>query len=233
MLPYEKLSKIYDEFWGAFSLGYLPFIRDIASHPGYRVLDIACGTGCLALELSEEAKIVVGIDISSEMLQVAKKNAKDIPNLHFIQADFRNFQLDETFDIVLCCFDSINYAQSLSDLKDIVCCVHQHLEPRGLFIFDFINEKHFRKIDGTSEDHEIDGLKYKNLVKYDSLNKVGISEFVFDNGREVHRQIPIEQKEMTDILENKGFSIVNIFSNLRQFPAEDKTERFFFVVRKD
>ena len=235
LLPYEKLSRIYDGFWGKFSLDYVPFIKDITNRLGYNidtVLDIACGTGSLAIELSKYAKTVVGIDISLEMLQVARAKAKNIPNVRFIQANFRKFQLDETFGIALCCFDSINYAQSLDDVIDMVCCVYRHLERHGLFIFDFVNEKHFERIDGTSGDYEIDGVKYKNLSKYNSVKKVGISEFIFENGREVHRQIPIEQEEMMYILENNGFWIVNIFSSLNQSLVDDETERFFFVVRK-
>lgn len=235
-MPYQELSRIYDRFWGKFSLEYVPFIKDITNCLGCgmdTVLDIACGTGSLAIELSKSARRVVGIDISSEMLQVAREKARDIPNVHFVQADFRHFQLDETFGIALCCFDSINYARSLDDLNDMVCCVHRHLEPQGLFIFDSLNEKHFERVDGTSGEHEIDGVKYTNLSKYNSVERVGISEFVFDNGREVHRQIPIEQEEMTYILENNGFSIVNIFGSLKQSLVDNETERFFFVVRKD
>ena len=115
----------------------------------------------------------------------------------------------------------------------MVCCVYRHLGRHGLFIFDFVNEKHFERIDGTSGDYEIAGVKYENLSEYDSVKRVGISEFIFDNGREVHRQIPIEQEEMTYILENNGFSIVNIFGSLKQSLVDNETERFFFVVRKD
>lgn len=71
MLPYVKLSQIYDGFWGKFSLDYIPFIRDITDSPGYNIdtiLDLACGTGVLAIELSKEAKTVVGISLT-DLLQ--------------------------------------------------------------------------------------------------------------------------------------------------------------------
>ncbi|MCF8257538.1 MAG: class I SAM-dependent methyltransferase [Flavobacteriales bacterium] len=64
------------------------------------VLDVATGTGSLAIALSSTAKKVVGIDLSSKMLEVAKRK-KHAKNLSFLQMDASklNFQDDE-FDIV-------------------------------------------------------------------------------------------------------------------------------------
>jgi ubiquinone/menaquinone biosynthesis C-methylase UbiE len=64
------------------------------------VLDVATGTGSLAIALSDQADKVTGIDLSSKMLDVArKKRSKD--NLSFLQMDAgkMNFQ-DNEFDIV-------------------------------------------------------------------------------------------------------------------------------------
>jgi ubiquinone/menaquinone biosynthesis C-methylase UbiE len=64
------------------------------------ILDVATGTGSLAIELSNSAKRVVGIDLSSKMLDVAKKK-KGNDNLSFLQMDASKMQFeDEEFDIV-------------------------------------------------------------------------------------------------------------------------------------
>ena len=57
------------------------------------VLDVATGTGSLAIALSRKAKKVVAIDLSSKMLDVAKKKSRN-DNLSFLQMDASkmNFQ---------------------------------------------------------------------------------------------------------------------------------------------
>jgi ubiquinone/menaquinone biosynthesis C-methylase UbiE len=64
------------------------------------VLDVATGTGSLAIDLSDTAEKVVGIDLSAKMLEVAeKKNNKN--NLTFLQMDASKMVFDdEEFDIV-------------------------------------------------------------------------------------------------------------------------------------
>jgi ubiquinone/menaquinone biosynthesis C-methylase UbiE len=64
------------------------------------VLDVATGTGSLAIDLSQTAEKVVGIDLSAKMLEVAKKkNNKN--NLTFLQMDASKMDFkDEEFDIV-------------------------------------------------------------------------------------------------------------------------------------
>jgi len=67
---------------------------------GKSVLDVATGTGSLALELSHTAKKVVGIDLSSKMLEVAKRK-KGGDNLSFLQMDASQMIFDdEEFDVV-------------------------------------------------------------------------------------------------------------------------------------
>ncbi len=66
------------------------------------VLDFGCGAGRLTCAWSKRARQATGVDISSSMLQMAKKNAADRDNVHFVlnqNPDLRVFK-DETFDLI-------------------------------------------------------------------------------------------------------------------------------------
>jgi ubiquinone/menaquinone biosynthesis C-methylase UbiE len=64
------------------------------------VLDVATGTGSLAIDLSKSAEKVVGIDLSSKMLDVAEKKRKN-DNLSFLLMDASCMKFnDEEFDLV-------------------------------------------------------------------------------------------------------------------------------------
>lgn len=64
------------------------------------VLDVATGTGSLAIDLSKSAEKVVGIDLSSKMLDVAEKKRKN-NNLSFVLMDASCMKFnDEEFDVV-------------------------------------------------------------------------------------------------------------------------------------
>ena len=64
------------------------------------VLDVATGTGSLAIDLSKSAEKVIGIDLSSKMLDVAEKKRKN-DNLSFVLMDASCMKFnDEEFDLV-------------------------------------------------------------------------------------------------------------------------------------
>lgn len=68
----------------------------------FNILDLACGTGAVieALPWKESAEIV-GMDVSENMLKVAKERFKDFPNVHFNKGDFMNLDFaPSSFDIV-------------------------------------------------------------------------------------------------------------------------------------
>lgn len=66
-----------------------PFLAGAAIGPGHDVLDVGCGTGETtreAVRLSGTGS-VVGVDLSSRMLDLARRRAADLPNVRFVQAD--------------------------------------------------------------------------------------------------------------------------------------------------
>lgn len=68
---------------------------------GVRVLDVGCGTGVLFPDyLQREVQTVCGIDISSEMLNIARKNFSD-SRIRLLCADAETLQLPETFDCIM------------------------------------------------------------------------------------------------------------------------------------
>ena len=70
---------------------------------GNKLLDIACGTGLHLNYLKKDFKCT-GVDISEQMLDVARKNYIDI---RFIQADMIELDLKGEFDAIICLFSSI------------------------------------------------------------------------------------------------------------------------------
>ncbi|MCK4965014.1 MAG: class I SAM-dependent methyltransferase, partial [Dehalococcoidia bacterium] len=89
---------------------------------GRRLLDVACGTGRHVEYLKDQFE-VEGLDISHEMLAIARRRN---PNVPFYEADITNFDLGRTFDVITCLFSAIGYAKTLELASKAIACMEMH-----------------------------------------------------------------------------------------------------------
>jgi SAM-dependent methyltransferase len=102
------------------------------------ILDLGCGTGRHAIELSKNGYDITGVDFSPEMLKKAHLNAqKQGVKCTFIHGDVRNISLEQKFDVVLALFHVASYQTTNEDLSAFFQTVRNHLDKNGIFIFDF------------------------------------------------------------------------------------------------
>ena len=159
---YNSIAYYYDLEYQRFGFD-LDFYRESARRAGAnaRVLELACGAGRLLLPLAQAGFDVTGVDLSEEMLKIARqKLAQAGPSLagrvQLHQGDMR--RLDEVlgdaqFDFV---FVAINSFQHLLTQADQLACLRsarRHLAPAGVFVVDVMNpeEKEHYPADGRME----------------------------------------------------------------------------------
>ena len=108
---------------------------------GRRILDVACGTGNHAKILAARGYDVVGVDISDDMLSIARTKVKS--HARFLRGDMRNLDavVDGRYDAAICLFSAISYNRTRPDLKRTLQGLHHHLRARGVVVFD----THFTK----------------------------------------------------------------------------------------
>jgi len=97
------------------------------------ILDFGCGQGTISCELAKKVKHVYGIDISTEMLKRATKNAeeKDIQNVSFTQTSvFEKSPIATTPNAIL----AFNVLQYIENLPELIARFHTILNKDGLFI---------------------------------------------------------------------------------------------------
>lgn len=131
---FDRVSEEYDFVSELFNNNNL-FISNMSSKKG-RVLDIGCGSGILTIELSEHYKEVVGIDISEEMLSIARsKRQKD--NISYIKMDANELFFDKTFDFIV----SRATFHHLSDIQSVLNSMKSLLNKGGkIIILDNVSE---------------------------------------------------------------------------------------------
>ena len=115
-------------------------LRQYANKEVKNILELACGTGTHAIELANFGYNITATDYSSSMLEVARKknSEKSLPNIDFYLKDMRELDYkNNTFDAVICLFDSIGYNLTNEGIKQTLTGVYQSLCPGGLFIFEF------------------------------------------------------------------------------------------------
>ncbi len=163
---------------------YLGELLDHHPVAGRRALDVACGTGTLALLLADQGWDVTGLDSSAAMLDQADAKAENMATqgqVVFIQGDMRALptndespmtkdqrsQIDSpspfalrpsSFDLVTCVYDSLNYLLEECELAACFEGVARVLAPGGLLVAD-MNTRSFLEHDwGTCEVIEQAGL---------------------------------------------------------------------------
>jgi ubiquinone/menaquinone biosynthesis C-methylase UbiE len=105
---------------------------------GERVLDLACGHGVVARELSRQGADVVGLDLSTNLLDRARAIESDAPlGIRYVHGSATDVEVlqDERFDVVVC-----NYGLSDIDDLDAACAtVARLLAPGGRFVFSILH----------------------------------------------------------------------------------------------
>ena len=116
------------------------------------VLDLACGTGTMTLELAARGYDMIGVDGSEDMLARAYENMyeKEMGGVLFLNQDMRRFELYGTVGATLSCLDSVNYLLTDKDLGECFACVHNYLDPDGLFLFDVNTPYKFEHVYGDN-----------------------------------------------------------------------------------
>jgi len=206
---YSQLVKYYDRiyWWKDYDqeVGFLVKAFKRYGIRGRRVLEVACGTGSHTKLLVERGYEVTGVDISDDMLRIARSKVKD--HAKFVRGDMRDLGsvVDGKYDAAICLFSAISYNLTLPDLKRTIQGLYDHLGGPGIVVFD----THFTK-KGFMDGHR--------------------GEDIFDDGRVMGARLGISKREgdvgqisFTYLIKNGAETIVlrNDVHRLGLFNPED------------
>jgi ubiquinone/menaquinone biosynthesis C-methylase UbiE len=141
MAIYAEYARVYDRSGQlTFSLQMLPYLESLLErHPvqGKNMLDLACGTGTVAVAMARGGWQVHAVDASAEMLVEARAKANDggLP-IEWSLQDMRHFTVTQPVSLVTCLYDSMNYMLTDEDVLSTFRRVFRALQPGGLFLFD-------------------------------------------------------------------------------------------------
>jgi SAM-dependent methyltransferase len=236
MRIYERLSQVYDIGWCRFAEQYVSLVNQLLAEYGItqaRILDLACGTGILAISLASQGHIVRGIDISPAMVALAKSKSVQIPNVSFEVQDMTAFVVPGKFDLITCTFDSLNYVLSSDGVRAMFHRVARSLTKSGLFVFDSNTSQHYTKVGNASRKTELAGQSFVHTWSYDPIKKQATTTFEFADGcREIHRQQPYDLSQLGPILTDSGLCAVHTWSGFDKSPYSAESPRLFCVAQK-
>lgn len=112
---------------------------------GARVLDVGCGGGRYARALANLGIRVTGVDLSSELIDVARERSPLLPGKpDYLEGDSRRLPFAQQFDGAVSMFTSFGYFDRREDDVAIFRGVHRALIPGARLVLDFLNEAHVR-----------------------------------------------------------------------------------------
>jgi SAM-dependent methyltransferase len=101
------------------------------------ILEIGCGMGDVLVNLPNRYSIS-GLDYEEDFIKVARKR---MPNGKFYVQSMHNFKMDEKFDVIFSAYDAVNFLEDFSQWRSTFKAVSEHLNDKGLFIFDVFTPK--------------------------------------------------------------------------------------------
>ena len=214
--PFTALAAVYDAImsdieygaWADFVLEYL----QSEGVPAATLLDLACGTGASSRPFVERGLRVTGLDRSKEMLAVARRA---LPGVRFVEGDLISFDLNETFDLVTCIFDSLNNLTEPGDVLSALTRARAHLRPGGVLAFDVNTRLGVREL---WEEGAIEGVApvpgggevhYRWSHHFDAARGLGVVEarcrFGSEEFVELHEERGYDQIDLEPLLAQAGF----------------------------
>jgi SAM-dependent methyltransferase len=144
MIDHDNLEDFRDpQIYDLQDEGYYddyPLTEQWARATGGPLLDLACGTGRMALRMAALGYEVTGVDITPEMIVWAsQKGAKQDLSIEWVVADARTFHLQKQFPFIYMLENAFQFFLTREDQEAMLARVREHLLPEGCFLYETRN----------------------------------------------------------------------------------------------
>lgn len=245
MNSYSDFAYIYDKLMHndvnyEHLADYIENIFDMYGINPNLVCDLACGTGNVTIPLARRGYDMTGVDISEDMLNIARQKARGLDIL-FLNQSITRLDLYGTMGAFLCMIDGINYILApkllIEAFRRMKTCF---MDPGALFIFDISTRYKLENVIGSDtfvhSDTDIFYTWQNRYIKSKNLSDMLITFFVKDGKdykrfEERHIQRAYTENELKYILKTAGFSCVDTYDAMTFDKPRRDSERIVFVCR--
>lgn len=246
-MSYSSFASVYDSL--TFNVDYekrAEYITEILKQNNINdglLLDLACGTGSLSVELSKKGYEVIATDASADMLMEAQNKAfSEGLNIMFLCQKMQETDLYGTVGAIVCSLDSINHLESIGEVRKTFGALKNFIDFGGIMIFDVNTLYKHRRVLGNNTfvyDEKNVYCVWQNRL-FDDEKTVGINlDFFVKNGSSYQRfnenfkEIAFSDRELTEAVEGAGFKVLNRFADLSFDAPKEDTERVYYVIRRE
>lgn len=243
MKAFETFALIYDqvmddqlyEDWLAFTLRHLKGEKDL--------LELACGTGELAIQFAQKGYNVTALDQSEEMLTMASQHAQsEQADVQFVQGDMLDLSDIGNYEVVTCYSDSICYLANEEEVQTTFNEVYQILKEDGIFFFDVHSMYQMETVfpdynyHYQAEDFAFLWESYPGEVPHSIEHfltffiKNEDDTFMREDELHLERTYSLETYQL--LLKLAGFKQVELYADFKDTQPTETSQRWFFVCHK-
>lgn len=260
MEAYTGFAKVYDRFmdnvpYGEWSQYLIKLLKEYGVEDGL-VCELGCGTGCITRRLRDAGYEMIGIDLSEDMLEIARRQEMEAwedkeeifvnskKSILYLNQDMREFELYGTVAAVVSLCDSMNYITEEEELREVFRLVNNYLDPGGIFIFDMNTIHKYRDLIGDTtiaENREDCSFIWENAYEEETgLNRYDITiykrveelqEEWYERVEETHLQRAYSPETIVRLLLEAGLEFVAMYE-IGNREVTKGTERIYFIARE-
>jgi SAM-dependent methyltransferase len=230
--PYDAIAGLYDP-WSLSVTEDVEFYVEEARAAGGPVVELACGTGRIAVPIAQAGIAVIGVDASPRMLDVARERvlAAGVAELvELRQGDLRDPPVPERVPLVLIPFRSLLHMTTEADRAQALAAAHELLVPGGRLVFDVFAPSAQDVADTHGRWVEREPGIFERADWDEAERTLTLS---VRRGEEASTMVLawLSPPEWQRLLERAGFEVDHLYGWFDRRPYADE-EDFVFVARR-
>ncbi len=246
-MSYNSFASFYDEL--TFNVDYkkrAEYVGAILQRYGIEdglLLDLACGTGSMAIEFSKMGYEVIATDASADMLMEAQNKAFDEGcNIMFLCQRMEQTDLYGTVRAIVCALDSLNHLPDVEALRQTFGRLRNFIDDGGIMVFDVNTTYKHRKVLGNNtfvyDEKNVFCVWQNRLLSDEKTVNINL-DFFYKNGELYERftenfnETAFTDGEITSAVEINGFKVLERLGELTDKSPTADTERVYYVVRRE